>query len=145
MANGFTLRPTKKEVIPMDGAEILIPLGFFAMIAAIVIVPNWLKSQERQKMQDTLRTALENGQQLSPDVIEAINTNIKGPPSRARDFRTGAVWLALAGALVTIGAINGWHEGFDDDFAHFLFAFAAIPGFVGLVYVVFGFLNKDRK
>ena len=38
--------------------EILIPITFFAMIAVIVVAPRYLKSQERQKLQDTLRAAI---------------------------------------------------------------------------------------
>ena len=35
----------------MDG--ILVPISFFAMIAAIVIVPRYFRSMERQKMAET--------------------------------------------------------------------------------------------
>ena len=35
----------------------LIPIALFAMIAAIVILPRYFRSQERQKMADTLRLA----------------------------------------------------------------------------------------
>ncbi|TPW02375.1 MAG: hypothetical protein FD125_2096, partial [bacterium] len=42
--------------------EVLIPITMFAMIAAIVIVPTWLKSKERREMQATLRASLDKGQ-----------------------------------------------------------------------------------
>ena len=29
------------------GVEILVPLGLFAMIALIVVIPGWLRSRER--------------------------------------------------------------------------------------------------
>ena len=59
--------------------EILIPLSFFAMIAAIVIAPRYFKSQERQKMAETLRVAIEKGQPLPTEVIEAMSSNVRSP------------------------------------------------------------------
>ncbi|HRD47742.1 MAG TPA: DUF6249 domain-containing protein, partial [Caulobacter sp.] len=56
----------------MDGFEILIPLAPFVMIIAIIVVPAWLKSRERREMQATLRTAIEKGQPLPTEIIEAM-------------------------------------------------------------------------
>ena len=51
-------------------AEEFIPIAFFIMIGAIVLVPAWLKSKERKEMQATLRSAIEKGQPLPPEVID---------------------------------------------------------------------------
>ena len=57
----------------MEGTiAVLIPFGFMAMIAAIVIAPRYFRSQERQKMADLMRAAIERGQPVPPEVIEAI-------------------------------------------------------------------------
>ena len=42
-------------------AEEFIPIAFFIMIGAIVLVPAWLKSKERKEMQATLRSAITEG------------------------------------------------------------------------------------
>ena len=76
--------------------EILIPLAFFAMIAAIVIVPRYLKSIERQKLQDTLRASIEKGAELPPEVIAALTSDVKRQPSPYRDLRSGVIWLRAA-------------------------------------------------
>jgi hypothetical protein len=47
--------------------EVMIPITMFAMIAAIVIVPTWLKSKERRDMQATLRASIDKGQALPPE------------------------------------------------------------------------------
>jgi hypothetical protein len=60
---------------------ILVPIGFFAMIAAIVIVPNYLRVRERQEMQATVRAAIEKGQPLPPELVEAL---VQGCPCRGR-------------------------------------------------------------
>ena len=61
--------------------EILIPLSFFAMIAAIVLVPGYLRSRNREKMLETLRVAYEKGQPVPAELIDAINTDPKQMPA----------------------------------------------------------------
>ncbi|RYF97357.1 MAG: hypothetical protein EON94_15125, partial [Caulobacteraceae bacterium] len=90
--------------------EILIPLAFFAMIAAIVIVPRYLKSIERQKLQDTLRASIEKGAELPPEVIAALTSDVKPRPSPYRDLRTGVIWLGVAVAFVALGAAVSFEE-----------------------------------
>ena len=53
--------------------EPLIPIFFFAMIAALVVVPRYFRSREREALQATLRTAIEKGQPLPAEVIDAIS------------------------------------------------------------------------
>jgi hypothetical protein len=55
--------------------DFLIPVSMFAMIAAVVIVPQILKSRERARMHETLRTAYEKGQPVPPELIEALQTD----------------------------------------------------------------------
>ena len=43
----------------MNGFQILIPLAPFLMIAAIVIIPKWYRTNERREMQKTLRAAID--------------------------------------------------------------------------------------
>jgi hypothetical protein len=77
--------------------EVMIPIAMFAMIAAIVIVPTWLKSKERRDMQVTLRASIEKGQALPPEVIDALTRQtIKPPATAGRDLRIGVILLALS-------------------------------------------------
>ena len=70
-----------------ESVEILIPIALFAMIAAIVIVPRYFKSLERQKMTETVRLAIEKGQPLPPEVIEALTSRSQAVASPSRDLR----------------------------------------------------------
>ena len=127
----------------MDGAAVLVPLAFFACVAAIFILPAHFKSKERERMQDTLRAAIEKGQPLPPEVIQAVTSGGKFLSTRTQDIRRAVIWLAVAGGIGTIGAIIGWHEGYDGE--HMVpMAFAAIPLFVGLAYLVLGLINKEK-
>ena len=57
--------------------EILIPISFFAMIVAIVVAPRYFRSIERQKLAETLRVAMEKGQPLPPEIVEAMSSNVR--------------------------------------------------------------------
>ena len=59
----------------------------FGSIAAVIIVPFYLRSQERIRVQETLRAAIESGQPMPTDVMEnaARNINIRPAPSPGRE------------------------------------------------------------
>ena len=124
--------------------EVLVPIAFFAMIAAIVIVPNYLRSQERQKLQDTLRAAIEKGQPLPPEVVTAMTSDVKvkPKPSPQRDLRVGVVWLGVAVGLAALG----FALSFDDaDVLYPMLGVAAFPGFIGVAFIVISFIGRDSK
>jgi len=125
--------------------EILIPISLFAMIAALVIVPRYFRSIERQKMADTLRVAIEKGQPLPTEVIEAMSSNVRSPglpPSPQRDLRTGIIWVSVALGLIVLGLIVGFEE---PDATFWMAGLAAFPGFIGLAFVLLGLLNKPKS
>ncbi len=125
------------------GPDILVPLAGCAMIAAIVIVPRYFKSKERQQLQETIRAAIQNGQPLPPDVIEAMTRDVKPAASPTRDLRVGIIWLALAAALGVIGVLNLMND--ESDGATIAWCFAAIPGFIGLAFVALGLMSKKKS
>jgi hypothetical protein len=126
----------------MEALEILIPLTFFAMIAAIVIAPRYLKSLERQKMAETLRAAIERGQPLPPEMINVLTADVKPPSSPQKDLRRGVILVAVALGLVALGLVLGIDE---PDATYPLIGSAAIPGFIGLALIVISRWGKDRS
>jgi hypothetical protein len=121
----------------------MIPIFFFAMIAAIVIVPRYFKSIERQKMAETLRAAIEKGQPLPAEVVDAMaSSGVKAPPSPQRDLRVGIIWLGIG---VGLGAM-GWALSFEDPDATLpLIGIACFPAFIGLAFIAMSFLNRNRQ
>lgn len=120
-----------------------IPIAMFAMIAAIVIVPTWLKSRDRREMQATLRASIERGQALPPEVIDALSReNIKPPASASRDLRTGVILLSVAIGIAGAFSWLGYQTGHDVPYG--FAAFAAIPGAIGLAFIVLSFFNKNK-
>lgn len=127
----------------MNDADILIPLAGIFMIIAIVVGPAWLKSRERREMQATLRASIERGQALPPEVIEALSRdNIKRPSTASRDLRIGVILLSVAIGIGGAFSWLGYQIGHDEPYG--FAAFAAIPGAIGLAYIVLSFFNKNR-
>jgi len=125
--------------------EILIPISLFAMIAALVIAPRYFKSLERQKMADTLRVAIEKGQPLPAEVIDAMSSNVRSPglpPSPQRDLRTGIIWLGVGVGLAALGAVMSFEE---PDVLFHMLGVACFPIFIGLAFVALGLLNRTKS
>lgn len=121
--------------------EFLVPLGFFAMIAAIMIVPRYLKSQERQKLQETLRASIEKGADLPPEVVQALTSDAKPPSTPYRDLRTGVVWLAVAIGFAAFGFAVSFEE---PDALYPMLGLAAFPGFIGLALIILSVIGRNK-
>lgn len=126
--------------------EILVPLGLFAMIAAIVIVPRYFRSLERQKLQDTLRAAVERGEPIPPEIVQAMTQPMKESKAAFRhpdqDLRQGIVWLAVGLGLALMGYFMGFNE---PDATHVMLGIAAIPGFIGLAFIVLWAVGRRKS
>ena len=128
----------------MHGFEILIPLAPFIMVVAIIAIPAWLKSRDRREMQQTLRSAIEKGQPLPPEVIDALGKEGARPPSTAgRDMRVGVIWLAVALGVAMFGWMLSYVDG-DSEIFYVMGGMAAIPGFIGLAFIILSFFNKNN-
>lgn len=125
--------------------EDLIPLVAvsmpFIMVIAIVVVPAMLKSRERREMQATLRAAIEKGQPLPPEIVDAMTKNVKVAPTSLSDIRTGIIWLAVGLGIGLVGFIAGYE---DADFFNPGLAFAAIPSVIGLAFIALSFFNPNK-
>ncbi|MBU1376291.1 MAG: hypothetical protein KKE02_16810 [Alphaproteobacteria bacterium] len=121
---------------------VLIVLIIFGSIASLFIMPRYFKSVERQKMAETLRIAIEKGQPLPAEVIEAMSSNVRNPglpPSPQRDLRTGIIWLGIGIGFAALGLVISFEE---PDALFPLLGVATFPTFIGLAFVVLGVLNK---
>jgi hypothetical protein len=125
-------------------AGVFVPVGFFAMIAAIAIVPNWLRMRERQEMQATVRAAIEKGQPLPPELVEALSKDVKlrKASSAVRDLRIGVILIAVAAGIALTGVALG---GINDNAMFGTVSGAAVPGMVGLAFIILSFFNPNKK
>ena len=88
--------------------EELIPIVMFLGLTVVFSLLFWFRYRARREMQETLRVALEKGQDLTPEIIARL-----GHPKAApdKDLRLGVIWLAVAVGLVLIGFAVPDHGG----------------------------------
>jgi Na+/H+ antiporter NhaD/arsenite permease-like protein len=121
---------------------ILIPIAFFAMIAAIVVLPSYFRSREKERLHETLRAAYEKGQPVPPEMIEALQIDRPKAAQPDRDLRRGIILLCVAGAIVVFALTVGeWHDHDAYGFA----AVAAFPGFIGIGYIAFWLASRRKS
>lgn len=123
-----------------------VPIVFWIVIGLMVIVPRYFRNKERLEVQNTVRTAIDKGQPMPPELIEAIARDVRPAPSPQRDIRGGVIWIGVALGFVGLGL--GISQFPDSDAAHafpILCGLAAFPGFIGLAFVVMGLLGLASR
>jgi len=123
---------------------VLIVFIIFASIAAVIIVPFYLRSQERIRVQETLRAAIESGQPMPTEMMEtaARNINVRPAPSPSRDLRTGIIWLGIGLGFVAMGVALGYEE---PEATIPMIACAAFPVFIGLAFIALSLINRTKS
>lgn len=126
----------------MDGVEVLVPLGSFVMIVAIVVVAVWGGVQSKKEINETLRRAIDSGQQLSPEALSALQ---KPERPASQDLRSGVILTALAVGFGLCSVVFG-NGDFGEDGAGRGFAIAAIiVGAIGIGQLLAAWLRRERK
>ena len=117
---------------------------FFGSIAAIFLVPQILRSREREKLQDTLKASIAAGQPLPAEIISAlaVSEKVRPPPSPQRDLRFGIIWMGVAAGIAGLGIALSFES---PDATYPLLGIACFPGFIGLAFILMAFLSRERK
>jgi len=121
--------------------DILIPIGLFGMVLGIVIAVNMFTYKRSRDLQETVREAVRAGKDLSPELIRSLGVK---PKSEGQDIKGGLVLIAIALGLIVLGwgiqsSLNP--AVVDSDMPSMIIMMtgvAAIPGFIGVVLVLFG-------
>jgi hypothetical protein len=124
--------------------------AFFGTIVAIFFGPSYLKSRERRETQETVRRAIDKGQDLPAEVLDALTRDVtKNLPSRTRDIRRGIIWLAVGVGIAAFGLINDMSWNGDNDWGGHvgdgMLGIAAIPVTIGLAFIILSFFNKNKE
>lgn len=127
--------------------DVLIPLAPFVMVAMIVGFVMWSNASKKKAVMETVKEAIRSGQQLSPETISALGAGEK--PDGNGDLKGGAILIAVAAALIVLGAAVGPTVAMDDpDAPNMLLMMAAVasfPGFIGLVLLGFGIFKIKNQ
>jgi hypothetical protein len=123
-------------------AGVIVPIGLFAAIAAIVWSFNFYSSRNRAKFHETVRAAIEQGRELSPETIKLLGAP---PTTKHADIKWGAIWIAAAAACLVAGWA-GWMSERDAETLWMCVGIAAFPGFLGITLLGYGLvmLRADR-
>lgn len=114
-------------------AEEMVPIVMFIAIAVAVIGGFYFRFRTRAAVQSTIRTALEQGQQMSPELLAELAGD-QNPP-RERDLKRGVILIALAIAGLLFGRMLD-----DPDATIVLYGASMFPLLVGAAFVLLWFL-----
>lgn len=129
-----------------DFIPIFAIFAVFGTITAIIVGPTFLKYREKRDMQETVRHAVDKGQDLPPELIDVMTKDVqKALPSRIKDIRRGIIWLAVGIGIAAFGLVsdmggNGWNGGMDNG----LLGIACIPAVIGVAFIVLSFFNPSK-
>ena len=102
----------------------------FAGLTIVVSLFFWFRYRARSDMQATVRTAIQQGQELSTEIVDRL-----GQPRRHKDqdLRLALIWLAIAVGLALCGYF------IPDPSGHAwggMMATAAFPFCIGIAYLI---------
>lgn len=109
--------------------EIIVPIAFFGAIAATVWLFLQFGFKKRLTVHETIRLAIEKGQEVSPETIQ--NLSLATDPVIS-DLRRGVICLSVGIAISLFGLIIG---GDDPDALRPLFGIAMFPALIGFAYL----------
>ena len=108
----------------------LVPVTLFLGLTVVLCLFFWFRFRTRREVQTTIRTALEKGTDLTPEVIDRLG---HPKPPKNKDLRLALIWIALAIALAVFGAVMPE----DDNEVQMVFlGMASFPFFLGLAYAI---------
>ncbi|MDX2413240.1 MAG: DUF6249 domain-containing protein [Woeseiaceae bacterium] len=116
-----------------------VPIVMFVGLAVVIGLFFWFKYRSRSDTQATIRSAIEKGQELTPEIIDRLGNP---PAPKDRDLRLALIWLALAAGLILSGFFAPDPSGmaFQGSMAG-----AAFPFCIGVAYLImWRFTDNER-
>lgn len=116
---------------------IFIPIVLFICIALVLVAAAWYRHRTQAGLQETIRTALDKGFELTPEMIESLGQPKPRPHS---DLRRALVSLAIGVAFAAFGFILD-----EDDAVRPLVAISMFPLAVGFAYLIMWRFQERRS
>ena len=135
--NPAKMAATDNGVNKVEG--LFVPLGLFAAITIILSFAFWFKYRARSEMQATIRSSIEQGQELSPEIVDRLAHPQAG---KDKDLRLALIWLALAIGLALCGFFIPEPSG---HVFQACLAGAAFPLCIGIAYVIMWRFTSTEK
>lgn len=107
---------------------VFIPISMFVCLAVVLVFFARYRHRSQAGLQETIRTALDKGVELTPEVIESLGQPKAAPHS---DLRRAMVSLAIGIGFAAFGFILD-----EDDAVRPLVAISMFPIAVGIAYLL---------
>ena len=108
----------------------MIPISMFIGLTVVLSLFIWFRFRIRNDTQATIRTAIEKGHELSPEVIDRLG---HPQPHKDRDLRLALIWLALGAGLTLFGVAMG---DIEQDARTVFMAISAFPFSLGVAFLI---------
>ncbi|MDE0451341.1 MAG: DUF6249 domain-containing protein [Gammaproteobacteria bacterium] len=128
-----------EHAVQIEMLGIMVPIIFFIAISIVLCVYFYLRHRTSQSVQETVRTAIEQGQQLTPEILERLGQTPQRAKSENSDLRRGVILIAAGIGVAAIGALAGEDEGT----VRLFLTLGFLPFMVGIAYL--GLWRFDRS
>ena len=118
---------------------VLAVIMIFGMPVFIVAIIFFFVSRANADRQKTLRMAIERSDNLSPEVMNALQSMQKKPKTPMNDVRAGLILIAVAAGLII------WRYLDHGEIGGGLAGIAAVPGMIGVALLILGIIGLNRK
>lgn len=105
----------------------LVPITMFAATALVFCLFFYFRFRSRREVQQTLRSAIEKGHELTPELLEQLG---EARPGRTADLRRGVIAVGIGLGFAAFGLVLG-----EEDAVQPLVAVGTFPFLVGLAYL----------
>ena len=111
----------------MQDFVFMVPITLFIAIAVVLCAVVYFRHRTKQAVQQTVRSAIEQGQQLTPEILERLG---KSPQPKNADLRRGVISISIGLGIAAFGALVG-----EQDAVRPMLALASLPVLVGIAYL----------
>ena len=118
--------------------EILVPISIFAAVVAIIWLFSHYNYKKRLTAHETLRLAVEKGQEVSPELVERMS--YLNDPAKS-DLRRGVLLIAFGVAFMILGSIVPHDE---PEAMRGIIGISSFPIVLGFAYLGLWRFSHDR-
>lgn len=118
---------------------IVVPTVTMLVIGGIIALITYFRFRRRREVQETIRIAIEKGQELPTEFLETISSP-KDRPKKDQDLRRGVVLTAVGLGIGAFGFLVG-----EDDAVGPLMGIGSIPLLIGLALTALWILRTRHN